>query len=200
MTASVPAAQGAAETLRYPPGSLVILTGLPGAGKTTLLQRLYNLASTETAPVTAGPAVVVIDSHQSRLHWATRLRHAPKPLRGAIVFATHLLRIRRALQAGHAVVAHNRGCATPILYGFAHLARLHRTTLHLLLLDVPPAQAVAGQHARGRIVTPRTFARHHRRWQALLTQVNNGDPTPAASARVLDRPAADRLEALHFDT
>ena len=43
MTISVPAAPEAAGTLRYPAGSLVILTGLPGAGKTTLLRRLYAL-------------------------------------------------------------------------------------------------------------------------------------------------------------
>jgi predicted kinase len=184
--------------LRYPPGSLVILTGLPGAGKTTLLQRLYGLHGAESLPVTVG-AVVVIDSVQSRQHWYGRLDWAPHPLRRAVVFATHLSRIRQALTRGHSVIAHNRGCAPYVLRGFAWLARRHRANFHLLLLDAPAEAALEGQQARGRVVAARTFARHQRRWTSLVTRVKDGDPAPAIGARIVNRTEAALLEAIVFD-
>ncbi|WP_245765179.1 AAA family ATPase [Nonomuraea jiangxiensis] len=184
--------------LRYPPGSLVILTGLPGAGKTTLLQRLYGLHGAESLPVTMG-RVVVIDSFQSRQHWNGRLPWAPTPVRRAVVFVTHVSRIRQALLLGHSVVAHNRGCSRYVLRGFAWLARRHRASFHLLLLDTPPEVALAGQQARGRLVAPRTFARHQRRWQSLLARVRGGDPAPATGARIVDRAEADLVAAIVFD-
>ncbi|WP_223167319.1 AAA family ATPase [Nonomuraea sp. SYSU D8015] len=184
--------------VRYPPGSLVILTGLPGAGKTTLLQRLYGLDGAESAPV-ARDAVMVIDSSQSRRHWDGRLPWAPYPLRRAVVFVTHVSRIRRALAGGHSVIAHNRGCGPYVLKGFAWLARRHGGTFHLLLLDAAPEAALAGQRARGRVVAPRTFARHQRRWAGLLARVKNGDPAPASAALIVDRTEADLLESIVFD-
>ncbi|MFG6196639.1 AAA family ATPase [Nonomuraea sp. JJY05] len=184
--------------MRFPPGSLVILTGLPGAGKTTLLRRLYGLDGAESLPVTVG-AVVVVDSYQSKRHWHERLGWAPGPLRRAVVFVTHLSRIRRALALGHSVVAHNRGCAPYVLRGFAWLARSHRASFHLLLLDAPPEAALAGQVARGRVVAPRTFARHQRRWESLSARVKSGDPAPAAGAFIVDRAQAGLLQEIVFD-
>ncbi|MFI7135373.1 AAA family ATPase [Nonomuraea sp. NPDC050153] len=184
--------------LRFPPGSLVILTGLPGAGKTTLLRRLYGLHGAESRPVASG-TVVVIDSYQSKRHWHGRLGWAPGPVRRAVVFVTHLSRIRHALRLGHSVVAHNRGCAPYVLRGFAWLARRHRADFHLLLLDAPPEQALAGQVARGRVVAPRTFARHRRRWESLLARVKSGDPAPAAGACVIGRAEAGLLQEIVFD-
>ncbi|NJP90782.1 ATP-binding protein [Nonomuraea sp. FMUSA5-5] len=185
--------------LRYPPGALVILTGLPGAGKTTLLRRLYGMHGAESLPVTSG-AVAVIDSAQSKRHWQGRLAWAPYPVRRAVVFVTHVTRIRQALTQGHAVVAHNRGCGPYVLRGFAWLARRHGADFHLLLLDAPPDEALAGQRARGRVVAARTFARHQRRWDSLLTRVKGGDPAPAAGARIMDRAEAGLLEAIVFDS
>ncbi|SEG85295.1 Predicted kinase [Nonomuraea solani] len=184
--------------MRYPSGSLVILTGLPGAGKTTLLQRLYGLHGAESLPVAAG-AAVVIDSSQARRHWHGRLAWAPYPVRRAVVFVTHLTRIRQALISGHSVVAHNRGCGPYVLKGFAWLARRHGAGFHLLLLDAPADAALAGQRARGRVVAPRTFARHQRRWGSLVTRVKGGDPAPATGARLIDRVEAGLLEAIVFD-
>ncbi|WP_240197051.1 AAA family ATPase, partial [Nonomuraea lactucae] len=151
MAVSVGAVPPAARTLRYPARSLVILTGLPGAGKTTLLRRLYGLDGTESAPVAAAD-VTVIDSTQSRARWDGRLGWAPRPARTAIVFATHLWRIRRALGAGQAVMAHNRSCGPAVLRGFAWLARRSGAAFHLLLLDATPEEALAGQRARRRVV------------------------------------------------
>ena len=135
--------------LVFPPGSLVLVAGLPGAGKSTLLRRLYGLTDTETEPVPIGGAVV-IDSAQARNWWSSYLR--PLPPRGRIpfVYATHVWRIGRALTDGRSVVAHTRGTWPHLLYGFGWLARRGGSGLHLVLLDVPPTLARAGQHERAR--------------------------------------------------
>ncbi|MEV0200763.1 AAA family ATPase [Nonomuraea sp. NPDC050691] len=184
-------------TLRYPAGSLVILTGLPGAGKSTLLRRLYGLDGSETAPVAAA-GVTVIDSMQSRLRWAGALGRAPKPARTAVVFATHLWRIRRALAAGP-VIAHNRGCGPVVLRLFARMARRRGVDFHLLLLDASPEAALAGQRARARVVGARTFSYHRRHWEALLARARAGTAAPAAGAVVIDRPAAGLLRGILFE-
>lgn len=184
--------------LRYPAGSLVLLAGLPGAGKSTLLARLYRVHGDETGPVTA-EGVRVIDSRQSRNWWARYLGPVPARMRTPLVHVTHVWRIARALLQGHGVLAHTRGTWPQILYGFAWLARRRGTDMHLILLDVSPQVARAGQHARGRAVTTATFARHRRRWRVLVDRARTGDVPPAASVTVLDRPRADLLRGIRFD-
>ncbi|MFC7587662.1 AAA family ATPase [Nonomuraea antimicrobica] len=186
--------------LTYPSGSLVILTGPPGAGKSTLLRRLYGMHGAESLPVPTGGTSVVIDSSQSRRHWGGRLGWAPYPVRRTVVFVTHMTRIRRALAQGKSVIAHNRGCGRYTLRAFAWLARRYGADFHLLLLDAPADEALAGQRARGRVVPPRTFARHQHRWNGLLTRVKGGDPAPAATAHIMDRAQAGLLEAIEFDS
>ncbi|WP_344859687.1 ATP-binding cassette domain-containing protein [Planomonospora alba] len=196
--AATPACTPSVEDLTYPPGSLVLLTGLPGAGKSTLLDRLYGLRGDETGPVRAGGARV-IDSRQSRAWWAPRLDALPRPLRTLVVHVTHMARISRAVLGGHSVVAHSRGTWPHILYGLALVARLGGTGLHLVLLDVDPEAARAGQLARGRVVAAPLFARHCRRWRALVARARTGALPPAASVTILDRPAAGLLRAIRFD-
>ncbi|GAA3805701.1 AAA family ATPase [Sphaerisporangium flaviroseum] len=186
------------EELRYRAGSLVLLAGLPGAGKSTLLARLYGLNGDERVPVAAGD-VRVVDSRQSRNWWARYLGPVPSRVRTPVVHATHVARIARAVLRGHAVVAHTRGTWPHILYGFAWLARSRGAAMHLILLDIPPQTARAGQHSRGRVVTAATFARHCRRWQVLMRRARAGGLPPAASVTVLDRDAADRLSDIRFD-
>lgn len=184
--------------LRYPAGSLVLVAGLPGAGKSTLLNRLYALHGDETAPVCAGD-VRVIDSGQSRNRWARSLRPLPPRLRTPLVHATHVWRIGRAILAGHGVVAHTRGTWPHILHLFAWMAHHRGNDLHLILIDVDPDTARAGQVARGRIVTHTTFARHCRRWRPLIARARGGGPLPpAAGVTILDRDAADKLQAIRF--
>lgn len=187
-----------AEDLHYPAGSLVLLAGLPGAGKSTLLARLYRVHGNETGPVAAG-SVRVIDSRQSRNWWARYLGPVPQRIRTPLVHATHVWRIARAMLQGHTVLAHTRGTWPQILYGFAWLARRRGTDMHLILLDVSPQVARAGQYARGRMVTATTFARHRRRWRVLIDRARTGGLPPAASVRVLDRPAADLVNSIRFD-
>ncbi|MEU8271739.1 AAA family ATPase [Sphaerisporangium sp. NPDC049002] len=184
--------------LRYPAGSLVLLAGLPGAGKSTLLARLYGLKGDETEPVVAG-GVRVIDSRQARNWWARYLGPVPTRARTPIVHATHVSRIARAVLRGHAVVAHTRGTWPHILYGFAWLARRRGAAMHVILLDIPPQTARAGQYSRGRVVTAATFARHCRRWHVLIGSARAHGLPSAAGVTVLDRPAADRLTRIRFD-
>ncbi|WP_406316218.1 ATP-binding protein [Streptosporangium sp. NBC_01639] len=190
-------AEGSAH-LSYPPGSLVLLAGLPGAGKSTLLDRLYGLRGDEREPVRAGE-VRIIDSRQSRNWWARYLGPIPPRIRTPIVHATHVARIARALLRGHGVVAHTRGTWPHILYGFAWLARRVGSEVHLILLDVEPEVARAGQLSRGRVVTGVGFARHCRRWRVLVGRARGGSLPPAAGVTVLDRPASDLLSAIRFD-
>ncbi|MGW4643650.1 AAA family ATPase [Sphaerisporangium sp. NPDC004334] len=187
-----------AERLRYPARSLVLLAGLPGAGKSTLLARLYDLDGGETGPVPAGE-VRVIDSRQSRNWWARFLGPVPPRARTPLVHATHVVRIARAVLRGHSVVAHTRGTWPHILYGFAWLARRRGAGTHVILLDIPPPTARAGQYARGRVVTVGAFARHCRRWRSLVERARSGELPPAASVILLDREAADRLREIRFD-
>ena len=184
--------------LRYPAGSLVLLAGLPGAGKSTLLARLYRVRGDEIGPVTAD-GIRVIDSRQSRNWWARYLGPVPPRMRTPLVHVTHVWRIARALVQGHGVLAHTRGTWPQILYGFAWLARRRGTAMHLILLDVSPQTARAGQHARGRAVTATTFALHRRRWRVLIDRAHTGALPQAASVTVLDRPAADFLHSIRFD-
>ncbi|MFI6502803.1 AAA family ATPase [Nonomuraea typhae] len=186
------------DVLTFPEGSLVILTGLPGAGKSTLLTRLYGLTGAETAPVPAGAGVRIIDSRQARNTWSRRLSAAPKPLRTLVVHLTHVSRIARALAAGHTVVAHNRGAWPHVLYGFAHLARRNRREFHLIMLDVDARTALAGQRARGRVVSTATLRRHGRRWRRLVSKVRRGDPAPATSVTLLSREHVDALRLIRF--
>lgn len=183
--------------LRFPPRALVLVAGLPGAGKSTLLLRLYGMRGDESSPVVAD-GVHVIDSRQARTWWADRLGSVPPRLGVPLVYATHVWRIARSLVAGNAVVAHTRGTWPHILYGFAWLARRLGSDMHLVLLDVSPQEAMDGQHSRGRVLTARTFARHCRRWRALMSRVRGGRPVPAATVTVLDRTAADRLKQIRF--
>lgn len=185
------------ETLTFPAGSLVVVTALPGAGKSTLLKRLYQLTGDETGPAAFGD-VRVIDSAQSRNHWAHRLSAMPKPLRTFIAYLTHLSRIARMLSAGHPVIAHNRGAWPHVLRSFAWLARRHGAGFHLVMLDVDPQTALAGQRARGRVVAAATFERHCRRWRVLIDQARRGTVHPASSVTILDRAAVNSLQEIRF--
>jgi hypothetical protein len=189
----------AAEELRYPAGALVMVSGLPGAGKSTLLARLFPLVGDETRPVAVGD-VRVIDSVQARNWWRRYLGGLPPRLLIPLGIVMHVWRIARALFAGKSVVAHTRGTWALMSYGLAWLARRLGTELHQIMLDVDPHTARAGQFSRGRVLTARTFARHCRRWRALVDRVGRtGELPPAASVVVLDRAAADLLKGIRFD-
>ncbi|GII59380.1 ATP-binding protein [Planotetraspora thailandica] len=187
------------DDLRYPSRSLVLLAGMPGAGKSTLLRRLYGLRGDETQPVPDGRGAWVIDSQQSRNLWAPRLAAVPPRLRTPVVHATHVWRVARAVARGQAVVAHTRGTWPHLLHGFAWLARRGGGQMHVILLDVEPHVALAGQRARGRSVSAASFAWHRRRWRVLVRRARAGALPPADGVTVLDRRGADLLDSIRFD-
>ncbi|WP_344596863.1 AAA family ATPase [Actinomadura vinacea] len=171
------------------------MAGLPGAGKSTLLERVYRLRGDETGPVPIDGGWV-IDSRQARNRWALRL--GPLPVRAwvPLVNATHVWWIARAVLRGEGVVAHTRGTWPHILHLFSWLAGRHGARVHLVLIDVDPGTALAGQVARGRVVTAVTFARHCRRWRPLVRRARDGAVPPAATVSLLNRAEADGLRAI----
>ncbi len=125
---------------------------------------------------------------------------APLPvrLRTPIVHATHVWRIGRAILAGHGVVAHTRGTWPHILRLFAWLARRRGGLLHLILIDVaprrpaPPSSAAAASSRPPRSTGTAAAGAPHR------PGLRRRPLPPAASVTVLDRTAADKLQAIRF--
>ncbi|GAA2845347.1 hypothetical protein GCM10020220_038410 [Nonomuraea rubra] len=67
-----------------------------------------------------------------------------------------------------------------------------------LLLDAPPGEALAGQRARGRVVAPRTFARHSAGGTACSRRVKDGDRLRRRGVH-REPGEAGLLEAIVFD-
>ncbi|EST29853.1 hypothetical protein M877_11170, partial [Streptomyces niveus NCIMB 11891] len=81
----------------------------------------------------------------------------------------------------------------------AREARRRGARLHLILLDVTPKAARAGQRERGRGVSGYAFARHRRAVSRLVISAESGHlPPGCASAVLLDRAAAGLLERIDF--
>jgi predicted kinase len=182
--------------LRYQADSVVVLAGIPGAGKSTLLRRLF--------PEGGGTRhnVRVFDSERVRDRWRPVLGVVPYSWWRPVLHLTYYWLVLRAMRAGGPLVVHD--CATRPwvrrLIGWQ--AQRSRLAVHLVLLGVPEDVARSGQHARGRVVRARSMDKHSRRWPRLLGQAveEPGRVVPgAASAVVLDRRGANRLEKIAFE-
>ncbi|MFI8951821.1 AAA family ATPase [Streptomyces sp. NPDC053750] len=172
--------------LLFGPRDLVVITGLPGSGKSTLMKRTVR-----------GPR---IDSQDARDRWARRMpRFLPYALYRPLVRLAHYAGLRRALRSGEGVVVHDCGTQAWVRGWLAREARRRDGTLHLLLLDVDPGEALAGQRERGRGVSRYAFLRHRAANTRLLRSVTEGTlPAGCTSAILLDRPAADTLRRIAF--
>jgi predicted kinase len=172
--------------LHFAAGDLVVVSGLPGSGKSTLMRRAVPGAR--------------IDSQDMRDHWAGRLpRSLPYGIYRPLVRLAHYLRLRRLLRTGTGLVVHDCGMQAWVRHWLAREAARRHATLHLLLLDVAPETALAGQGARGRRVSRYAFLRHRRAVARLVRGLTAGRlPTGCASAVLLDRPAADTLRTIAF--
>lgn len=180
-----------ARTLRFPAGDLVVVSGLPGSGKSTLIGRTV-----------VGTGVVErIDSQDTRERWQRRLpRRVPYGLYRPFARAAHYTRLWRSLAAGGSVVVHDCGTQSWVRRWLAADAKRRGRGLHLLLLDVPPPVALAGQAERGRRVSRYAFARHRRAVARLLAEAEAGRlPQGCASVVLLDRDAAGALRSVAFE-
>ncbi|MET9811813.1 AAA family ATPase [Streptomyces sp. NPDC006355] len=172
--------------LLFGPRDLIVVTGLPGSGKSTLMRR--------TVP---GPRV---DSQDTRDRWDRRMpRFLPYAVYRPLVRLAHYAGLRRALRGGEGVVVHDCGTQAWVRRWLAREARRRGGTLHLLLLDVTPEQALAGQRDRGRGVSRYAFLRHRAATNRLLRAVEAGDlPSGCGGAILVDRDAANTLRRIAF--
>lgn len=181
-----------ARTLRFPAGDRIVVSGLPGSGKSTLIRRTVAVDQR---------SVRRVDSQDARERWARRLPHwLPYVVYRPLVRVAHYAGLRRALASGASVVVHDCGTQTWVRRWIAADARRRGRGLHLVLLDVPPDTALAGQAERGRGVSGYAFARHRRAVRRLLADVAEGRlPASCASVVLLDREAAGALRGVAFD-
>ncbi|MEU2966926.1 AAA family ATPase [Streptomyces ardesiacus] len=172
--------------LLFGPRDLVVITGLPGSGKSTLMRRTVR--------------GLRIDSQDTRDRWDGRVpRLLPYGLYRPLVRLAHYAGLRRALRSGEGVVVHDCGTQAWVRGWLAREARRRGAALHLLLLDVPADEALAGQRERGRGVSRYAFLRHRAANSRLLRAVTAGAlPAGCASAVVLDRAAAGSLRRIAF--
>ncbi|MFF8907653.1 AAA family ATPase [Streptomyces olivaceoviridis] len=172
--------------LLFGPRDLVVITGLPGSGKSTLMHRAVT-----------GHRV---DSQDTRDRWDARVpRSVPYALYRPLVRLAHYAALRRALRTGEGVVVHDCGTQPWVRAWLAREARRRGATLHLLLLDVSPETARAGQRERDRGVSRYAFRRHRRTTDRLLRAVEKGAlPAGCGAAVLLDRDAADVLSRVGF--
>ncbi len=181
--------------LRYAAGDLVVVSGLPGSGKSTLIRRVVPTRDAQDRPVRR------VDSQDARDRWERRMPpwlaySAYRPL----VRLAHYAGLRRAVRSGDSVVVHDCGTMPWVRRWLARCARRRGVALHLVLLDVPPRLALAGQAARGRGVTLYAFGRHRAAVGRLRAEALAGTPPAGcASAVLLDRTASGALADIGFD-
>ncbi len=181
--------------LRYVAGDLVVVSGLPGSGKSTLIRRVVPARDAQGRPVRR------VDSQDARDRWERRMPPwLAYPAYRPLVRLAHYAGLRRAVRSGDSVVVHDCGTMPWVRRWLARCARRRGVALHLVLLDVPPRLALAGQAARGRGVSPYAFGRHRAAVGRLRAEALAGAPPPGcASAVLLDRAAAGALADIGFD-
>ncbi|WP_399067729.1 AAA family ATPase [Streptomyces winkii] len=178
-------------TLRFPTGDRVVVSGLPGSGKSTLIRRVLALQD----------AVRRIDSQDVRERWAAALpQWLPYAVYRPLVRLAHYAGLRRALASGASVVVHDCGSQAWVRNWLGRDAFRRGRTLHLVLLDVPPATALRSQAERGRTVSGYAFMRHRRAVRQLIADAESGRlPPGCGSVVLLDRAAAGALAGMAFD-
>lgn len=172
----------------------VLVGGVPGAGKTTVLESLAAVR----------PDATSIDPDRLRRRVAAVLpRRVPyrcyRPLVHLVTTVAVLVVVLRGPTATRrTLLVHDPATRRRRRTWIGHLARRRGWEPVLVLVDVPRATALAGQHSRRRVLGRRAFDRHWQRWQherpGLLALARDGrEDGPWSSVQVLDRRAAHRL-------
>ncbi|BAD56192.1 hypothetical protein NFA_13470 [Nocardia farcinica IFM 10152] len=190
----------AIRALRYPPRAAVVFSGVPGAGKSTALRKLFGSTADHRRPPRGPAGSVVLDSLHARNRLTPRLRMLPYPLWRPVVHLAHYTAIRRALRtADGPVIIHDCGTFAWSRRLIARWTAAAGRDLHVVMIDVPPTVARAGQYARGRRSNGLFFTLHCRRWDELIAAMADAAPAVAASVVIVDRAAINRVQEVRFD-
>ncbi|MFJ1703782.1 AAA family ATPase [Kitasatospora sp. NPDC088346] len=187
--------------LHYPPDAVVVVSGLPGSGKSTLLGRW-------------SAAVAVVDPRD--VHEACEAvmpERIPYAVYRPWARLVHVRWLRAAVRGGGPLLVHDCGSRPWLRRWLARSAGRQGRELHLVVLDVGHAEALAGQRARGRWAPRRAFARHRAGLDRLLAAlarpaagtvagagaetVAGAAPVPAAVAEATSVVLLDRVSREH---
>ncbi|MBI4941896.1 MAG: AAA family ATPase [Actinobacteria bacterium] len=178
---------------------LVVVGGVPGAGKTTVLARVAARRD----------GVLVVDPEGHRARFAATLgRVLPYRAYRPLVHTLHAVTVVGLVAAGpralraRALVVHEPATRPRRNAIVVRLARARGWRPALVYVDAGRAQALAGQHARGRVLDPRSFDGHWDRWSEQRDRYVSADRRGTAvdgwdRVRVVRREDAEaRLRAL----
>lgn len=146
---------------------LVLVGGVPGAGKSTLLARVAD----------DHPGARVLDPDPFRRRLAALLPGVPYRLCRPVVHTRHAVTTLGAVLRGPAaspegvLLVHDPATRPGRREALARLARSCGWRPVLMVVDVPRQAALDGQSERGRVVRPRSFARHWERWSAQRSEL-----------------------------
>ncbi|HEX2301581.1 MAG TPA: hypothetical protein VHH34_24275, partial [Pseudonocardiaceae bacterium] len=142
------------------------------------------------AGLRGAPELTVRDSDQLRVLLEARLPSwMPYRAYRPLVHMGHQLRVlAAALRAPGPVLVHDPATRALTRAALAALARFCGRPAVFVWLDVPAPQALDGQRARGRVLPPRSFARHVARADVLRDALFSGVVPPGwCCAVLLDR-------------
>ncbi|MCE7006473.1 ATP-binding protein [Kibdelosporangium philippinense] len=162
--------------------ALVVVAGLPGSGKSTLLRHAK-----------ANVPISVLDTDQVRALLG-RLLPSSLPYGWYRPFV-HILHTARLLAtvlfSSRPVLVHDPATGAGARTAFALMGALSRRHKHFIWIDCTPAEALAGQVARGRVLLKWSFARHMRRSPQVRSRLLAGRrPQGWHTAQVVDRTTA----------
>ncbi|CAM3330023.1 AAA family ATPase [Kibdelosporangium persicum] len=162
--------------------ALVVVAGLPGSGKSTLLRRTQ-----------ANVPICVLDTDHMRSLLARLLpRSVPYGWYRPLVHLLHTARVLvTVLCSPRPVLLHDPATGAGTRTAFAVIGAITRRHRHFIWIDCTPAEALAGQVARGRVLLKWSFARHMRRSPEVRSRLLAGlRPQGWHTAQLVDRHAA----------